>query len=346
MLFDQARDLFLDCLAQVDPAQLDDIGQAWFSRTIDLMEQVARFSSGANQVQWKVSRQDQSQLGLDVRATPVPKILQFQMRMGAGRGQGEEESVTLGVPGPDAYAEYIGIMVDTLLRLKRLDHLLILVDDADLLVVDAGDREYGEGERTGQRSQLADALLALYRCRGIDVLLTARSLYARSKKEFHTLVDLSWHSPMPEETLAEIYGVHMVTFGPRDGDPGDFLPSPVVAEAARLANHLPGLFLQHLRIAYERSVRELPFPRDIDWYLEVFRQRLREMLRISPDGTNVLLEAIRNNRMEISVPGSDPFYGSDLDNEFVIQSYYAHGLYEIVPLVSRIWQGVTGHEPA
>src|SRR5260370_20061989 len=109
-------------------------------------------------------------------------------------------------------AELCGIMLETLMALHLADHLLVLVDDVDLLDPTAPTAQ----QARVQRALLTAALCTLHTQPGIDVLLTARSWFVYSGKELTHLVDLT-QSVMPAEALIAIHDKHMEQFGRKAG---------------------------------------------------------------------------------------------------------------------------------
>ncbi len=158
-------------------------------------------------------------------------------------------------------AEVCGIILETLLTVKRINHALILVDDIDLL------ETYQSPTRNArqQRSILGQALDQLHGTVGVDVVMTARSWYVHSRKDLQTLVDLGMSAPMQPADLVDIHQRRVKVKG-RGG--GAFLTEEALFEAAGDAEGLPGVFLQHLDTAFYQYLNEdEPGLRGYDWYL-------------------------------------------------------------------------------
>lgn len=222
-------------------------------------------------------------------------------------------------------------MVDTLLRRKLVRHVLVLVDDVDLL---EGYQSPQLNARV-QRSLLAEALCELHTQPGIDVVLTARSWYAHSVKDFQTLVDLS-RSEMPPADLVAIHDRHMGTFAKRSGL-SRFLKPETLDTFAQEVNGLPGVFLQHLHTSFYEYQNEDDWgERDYDWFLAVFRRLFRDYRSKCVPAAEMLENAVRNGRLEMDVGEKNPFYGTVFDNLLVFQSYYNEYCYFASPLVKKI----------
>ena len=99
----------------------------------------------------------------------------------------ETRQVVLKAPTAEMLAELCGVMLETLMALKLADHLLVLVDDVDLLDPTAPTAQ----QARVQRALLTAAVCTLHGQPGIDVLLTARSWFVYSGKELNHLVDLT-----------------------------------------------------------------------------------------------------------------------------------------------------------
>src|SRR5262249_41843285 len=129
------------------------------------------------------------------------------------KGTGKEtRQVVLKAPTAEMLAELCGVIIETLMGLKLADHLLVLVDDVDLLDPTAPTAQ----QARVQRSLLTSALCTLHSQPGIDVLLTARSWFVYSGKDLTHLVDLT-QSVMPAEELLAIHDKHMKQFGRKAG---------------------------------------------------------------------------------------------------------------------------------
>jgi len=109
--------------------------------------------------------------------------------------------LSLRPPTPGDLAEVCGIMLETLLTVKRINHALILVDDIDLLETYQSPTQNARQ----QRSILGQALDQLHGTAGVDVVMTARSWYVHSRKDLQTLVDLGMSDPMRPADLVDIH---------------------------------------------------------------------------------------------------------------------------------------------
>ena len=235
-------------------------------------------------------------------------------------------------PTPEDLADFTGIMVDTLVRAGLLDHVFVLVDDVDLL------EGYTDPTTNGriQRSILSDALSRLHSVTGADVLITARSWYAHSRKDFQELVDLSTASEMSPESLVEIHDQHFKLYV-RQGLPRRFLNEDAVRRVALDSRSKPGVFLQRLQTAFKAWQKEEDWgQRDYDWYLDVFRKLYAQYRDKCPAAAQALETGVREGRSNIDVKADNPFYRTVFDNEFVFQSYYQETTYFMDDLTFKI----------
>lgn len=262
----------------------------------------------------------------------IPAIIQFMLQAGTQTGSGTTYKATFFAPSAKQCSKYCGVIIDTLVRTHLLDHLLILVDDADLL-----ENEYKTTERVQLKTvHLADALVELHQCRGVDILVTSRSHYAISKKEFRELIDLTGYG-MDTRDLIDIYRAHVQKFGWKD-HPEGFLTDEALEKAARWAAHLPGIFLMHLSVALEAFKREdLWTLRDGDWYRDTFK-RYYDLYRESHRISELLEQAIKEGKWEIHFPKEKPypFYGTKLDNIFIMPSFHEETQCKILPIAFEL----------
>jgi hypothetical protein len=209
--------------------------------------------------------------------------------------------------------------------------VLILIDDVDLLERNQPQQQEARRERT----RLADALCELQAQPGVDVVLTARSWYHNSSREFETLVDLG-RSEMPSEDLCAIYDLHMKTYAKKAGLEC-FLKREALQQFSEQMADRPGVFLQHLQTAfYDYQSEEDFYERDYQWFVEVFRRlysRYRASARLAAE---MLEEAVKAGRLELEIKERNPFYATVFDNLFVFQSHYNEQCYFATPLLREI----------
>jgi hypothetical protein len=124
----------------------------------------------------------------------------------------EARQIVLKPPTAQTLAEVCGVMVETLMRHKLAEHLLVLVDDVDLLDYAAPSPQ----QARVQRSLLTDALCTLHGQPGVDVVVTARSWFVYSGKDLTQLVDLT-QSALPPEVLIAIHDNHIRQFAAKAG---------------------------------------------------------------------------------------------------------------------------------
>jgi hypothetical protein len=239
--------------------------------------------------------------------------------------------VVLKAPTAATLAEVCGVMVEALLRHKLVRHLLVLVDDVDLL---EGYQSPQQNARV-QRSLLAEALDELHGQPGIDVVLTARSWYAHSTKDFQELVNLA-SSTLPAEVLIAIHDGHLRAFAKKTGLCRFLKPEALEAFAGQMGG-LPGFFLQHLQTAFYAFQDEDDWDeRDYDWFLGVFRRLFNDYRTKCAPAAEMLEEAVQKGRLEMDVSTKNPFFGTVFDNLLVSQSYYNEQCYFASPLVKQI----------
>ena len=225
-------------------------------------------------------------------------------------------------------------MVDTLWRLTRMSHSLFLVDDVDLL------EGYLDPDRNAQvqRSILSDALTELHKTPCVDVVLTARSWYAHSRKEFQTLVDLARAEEISTEDLIEIHDKRFKVFV-GNKLPQQFLSRSALEKAASDVNGMPGVFLQHLDTAFRVYQTEDDWgERDYEWYVDVFRKLYSQFRAKCPAAAEAIEAAVKKGQLTIDVRRGNPFNQTIFDNEFVFQSYYQETTYFTDSLVQKVVQ--------
>jgi hypothetical protein len=247
----------------------------------------------------------------------------------------QTRQVVLKAPTAEMLAELCGVMLETLMALKLADHLLVLVDDVDLLDLTAPTAQ----QARVQRALLTAALCTLHGQPGIDVLLTARSWFVYSGKDLTHLVDLT-QSVMPAEALMAIHDKHMEQFGRKARLQRFLVPEALKAFAEEMQelNGLPGVFLQHLYTAMARFKDDDDFSeRDYQWFVGVFRELMNSLrTRVEP-GFVAMQAALQAGRLEIQVGELNPFVGTALDNLFVWQSYHNERCYFMSPLMPQLF---------
>jgi len=331
-LFEQIRFDFSSRINNVRNHQIIQ-NNPWIHLTIELIGQISLFIGHTTEsVTIKISETLKNGLNLGLNLHIIPKVVEFFAAFSSEQSETKATELKLRPPNAVDMAEYCGIMIDTLMNLKLLNHLLILIDDIDLL------EGYVDQTRnaTKQRSQLSQAILKLSSTSGIDVLITARSWYAHSKKEFKTLIDLAMEPEMKEEELIEIHDQHFKLFSPRDY-PNKFLTKEALLNASTDVRGIPGIFLQHLDTAFRVYKKEEEWgERDYAWYLDIFR-RIYSTFRLKCPAAAIALEtAVNEQRFTIDIETTNPFYSTVFDNEFVFQSYYRETTYFMDTLVTKV----------
>lgn len=331
-LFTQYHQYYLDTLRQFDDFHLLPVHiRKLLLQTTRFMDDVERFSRGAGGITLTTTHAETKELKTGFKI--LPKLLKFVLNLGVGIQDSTQTSISLRPPTAGDYATYVGFMVEMLALLDLSRHVLFLVDDADLL-----ENEFKNSpEARRERSELAEALVRLHRTAGVDVVITTRSLYARSHKEFFDLIDLSSY-PMPEEEMMAIYAAHLKFYQREEAGSGwGFLEEETLREAARLSKHLPGIFLKHLKIAFDAYDRKkLEGKMNLDWYLGVFRELLTTLGSKYPAPIGELEACVRSKSMQYHIHQQDYFYGTELDNVLVCHSYYDFTTYQIMPMAVKL----------
>jgi hypothetical protein len=246
----------------------------------------------------------------------------------------ESRQIILKPPTAQTLSEVCGVMVDTLLRHKLISHLLVLVDDVDLLDYSSDSPERARG----QRMLLTDALCLLHQQPGIDVVMTARSWHVYSSKDLTTLVDL-FESVMSSEELVQIHDKHIQQFATKTGIASFLTPEAMrqFADEMQELNGSPGVFLQHLHTAFERFKDEPDLAeRDYEWFLNVFRQLFDRLRTRCEPAATALGRGLEAGRLVINCEKENPFIRTVFDNLFVFQSYHNEHVYFTSPLMRRI----------
>ena len=259
------------------------------------------------------------------------KLVKFIARYQTEQTQKHSLAVQLRHPTESDLAEFCGLMADALVQFRLVDHILLLIDDVDLL------EGYVNKEQNArcQRSLLSEALIAFHDTPGVDVVLTSRSWYAHSLKDFTTLVDLT-QSDMTSDELLAVCQQHQKQYGVRRA-PCDFLGHDTIRAIADDSNRLPGIFLQHLKTAFQTYQDEPNWgQRDYEWFLEVFRKLFASFRDKCRPAAEALEAHIARGTVNVDVTKQNPFYGTLLENQFVYQSYFSETTYYIPGLVSKI----------
>lgn len=296
-----------------------------------VIERVTLYFENRDPASLKVTRTHSSKLVTQAGLkASLSKSMEMWCSTQADQQAENKIEITLPAPTPEQLAEYCGLIIDVLIRLDRLDHCLILVDDVDLL---EGYVEPTKDTRL-QRSLLARALCELHNFQGIDVLLTARTWYANTQKEFHVLVDMT-DKELSSEDLVRIHDRRFEHYGgPMQHG---YLDMEALTLAAEDAQGLPGVFLQQLETAFQRYQDEPEWgKRGYDWYLNTFVRLYLAYQQKFPAAAKILEEAANAGQLQIEMAESNPFYGTPLDNAFVFQSYFRESHYIIPGLVHKI----------
>jgi len=97
------------------------------------------------------------------------------------------------------------------------------------------------------------------------------------------------------------------------------------------------VFLQHLDTAFYHYLNEdEPGLRSYDWYLGVFRQRIEHFRQRCAAALEVIQQAIRDGHLVVDVAQQNLFLGTELNNEFVYQSYWNEHGYFVSGLMRKL----------
>jgi hypothetical protein len=297
-----------------------------------LIEKMALFKNDVQTVELtdEAGQRDSVDIGAELGGAPL--LFKFLTKYQTEQTRKNAIKVSLRPPTALDLAEVCGVMVETLLRLKLLEHALILMDDVDLL------EGYLSPEQNArqQRSVLAAALNHLHTTPGVDVVLTARAWYAHAHKELHTLVDLGVSAPLTAEQLAEVHNKQLAVYSGKSGLQS-FLTRPALLELAADVDGLPGVFLKHLFTAFYHYQQESDFAeRDYQWFLDVFRRRLPGWREKCSPALSVITKAIRDGARTVDVAKGNPFFGTELADEVVYQSYASETTYFISGVMRKL----------
>jgi hypothetical protein len=295
-----------------------------------LIERIALFVvNRSSEFTIRINHELAAGLEASITQAPLPQILQFLIKGGLSVKNSEEQSLKRVAPTPADMSEYCGIIADTLIQTGLMDHIFFLIDDVDLI------EGYTNATQNGrmQRSLLADCLATLHSVPGVDILLTARSWYAHSHRDFQQLLELEG---MTATELSAIYELQARHFG------GQVLKKPFLLPEAlqRVAEDSggrPGVFLQRLRTAFEQYQKDDSWEsRDYEWYFDVFRRLYARHREKNPRAGDAIEAAIRAEKYTIDVRDGNPFYNTPFDQEFVFQSYYNEAAYDIDALTFNV----------
>lgn len=326
-----------------DPTRMPEI-----QMVKQLVDRIQLFQPGVQTV--TLSCEDSTRGGLEstfeagAEAAPIPFVsklfAKFVSKVQRDQSQRDSVQLCLRPPTPADLAEVCGIMAEALVVQGLVQHVLVLLDDFDLLDNYISPEENAKKER----AILADAVRVIHETPCVDVVLTARSwYYCANNKQLVEIVDLFRH-PMSTEELVQIYDLQLKVYGGKTRRSG-FLSKEAVKSLASDLNGSPGLFLQHLKTAFQVFQFDLDSSqRGYDWLLNDFRARIEADKEHNLDGYGLIRSALRDGRLTIDVRSGNLFFGTRLENEHVFQSYASETSYFISPLLRRIFPPDTSSE--
>lgn len=299
-----------------------------------LIDRIGLFAADVQGVELTIEKSSRESFELGAELSSAPLLAKFLAKYQSERTSKNGVKLNLRPPTPADLAAVCGIMVETLLAFKLINHCLVLVDDVDLLETYKSPSENARHER----SILAMALDDLHGVPGVDVVLTARSWYVHASKELMPLVDLGASDMLDASVLHGIYNRRLEVYG---NQLPAFLHSDALRAIAGDVNGLPGVFLQHLDTAFYQYQNENDdAQRDFAWLQRVFENRLEKLREHCSAGVDAILTAISADRLTIDVTNNNPFFGTVLDNEFVFQSYWNEKSYFISGFTRKIFERI------
>jgi hypothetical protein len=311
----------------------DPLRQPIVNLARQVIDKIGLFESGVQSATLTLEESDAEvvEAGLGTSGTAL-LLVKFLAKYQTQRTEKNIFGVSLRPPTPIDLAEVCGVIVETLLNLKLIQHALILVDDADLL------EAYITPEQNArdQRSLLADALQVLHSAPGIDVVVTARSWYAHSRKELQTLVDLARSPTLSANELKKIHDQRFRLYGSKDW-PYSFLTESALQQLAKDTEGLPGVFLQHLNAAFYEFQNEDGWQQhDYAWLINVFRSHIDNFREKCGPAFAAIEKSLKEGAPNVDVSQNNPFFGTVIDNEFVYQSYYSETTYFMSGILRKI----------
>ena len=319
-IYDQRHD--------VDPA-----AQPQLVLVDNLIGHIGLFEPGIQSVSLSLEKGGKQAAEAGVELGGAPLLVKFMGKFQSEASEKQTVQLALREPTPIDLAQVCGIMVEALLRFTTTNHVLILVDDVDLLEAYSGPQQNGRVER----SILADALHELHGAPGVDVILTARSWYAHTRKQLDELVNLSDYPELTGADLAAIHDRHLAAFAGK-ARLKRFLSRSALEQLAAEVEYLPGVFLQFLRTVFPAYV-QVPDreERDFDWLLGVLRARYLMVRKQCLPVCLVLEENVKAGILTLNVSdGKVMVQGTVVVNLFIYQSYFNEALYFIPPIVRKL----------
>jgi hypothetical protein len=338
-LFEQFKGRFLtrllDQRLETNPLEVTEVQLAK-----QLVEKIGLFESGTQSatLTYEEARRKSREIGGEFGTTIGPTFAgtvlgKFIAKFQTERSDKAAIQLSLRPPTAADLADVCGIMVETLRRQRLVRHVLVLMDDVDLL------ESYVSPQQNAkyQRSLLGQAIQTLHSVPGVDVVLTARSWFVHSDdKNLHTLVDLAHEAPISEEEMLQIHDLRLKAFGRRQPVEA-FLTRDALGALAGDVDGLPGVFLQHVQTAFYQYLNEDDLtPRSYEWLLASVRRHLDAFKDKCTPGYDAILEAVSKGRLSVNVAGHNPFYGTMLHNEYAYQSYFSETTYFIPSVVRKV----------
>lgn len=331
-LFEQFRGRFLNRLLDPRlPVEVSRSGDVMVVRA--LVEKISLFEPAAQSATLSMEKLSQQSEEYSLELGGSPWLAKFVSKFRKDNSNKSGLQLTLRQPTPSDLAEICGIMAETLLRHSLVRHVLVLMDDVDLL------ESYISPVQNAkmQRSLLGQAIHILHSAPGVDVVLTARSWFVHSDdKQLHTLVDLSQEPVLRPEELLHIYKRRLAEYA-RKQPFAAFLTQSALLELALDVSGLPGVYLQHLQTAFYQFLNEDDLTqRDYQWLLTSVRGHLNALREKCSTGYEALENAITKGALTVDVRTHNPFYGTMLQNEYAYQSYYSETTYFISGIVRKV----------
>jgi hypothetical protein len=339
-LFEQFKGRFLNRLLAVHGGPIDPLMIPEVQVAKQLVEKIGLFEAGTQSatLTYEEAHRKARELGGELGTTLAPGMFgavlgKFIAKFQTERSDKTAVQLALRTPTAADLADVCGIMAETLLRHGLVRHVLVLMDDVDLLESYVSPQQNAKH----QRSLLGQAVQTLHSVPGVDVVLTARSWFVHSDdKNLHTLVDLSQEPPMTGQEMLEIHDLRLKAFGKKQ-PVAAFLTRDALGELAGDVDGLPGVFLQHMQTAFYQYLSEDDTtPREYSWLLARIRRHLDTFKDKCTPGYEAIRNAVNSGTLSVNVASHNPFYGTMLHNEYAYQSYFSETTYFIPSVVRKV----------
>jgi len=273
------------------------------------------------------------EIGTDVEAnfgldTSLKILTSTILKFGFKESKKTGMTIKMKAPTATDYAFYCMLISEVLVFNKMCPHVLILIDDVDLI---KGYKDQNTNGRV-ERSELSELIIGLHSARGVDVLVTSRSWFAFGHKDYKKLVELD---EMDSRMLIEIHDARILHYTPKY--PESFLTKEALQDLADNVSGLPGVFLHKLEVAFDAFQNEDGWEqRDFTWIMGVFQKKYAAYKTKSLRAAQRLESSIKSGEISIDVTGDNPFLSTPFEDIFVTQSYYSESTYNVDALTIKV----------